>query len=201
MLEVEDILTSVRALTYVAPRGAPCIWDETMHVSLLRAKKGSMQKNVATPFDQSVYKPASGRALRDIKKHSDRILQNFDEPSTERLLSSIKTASLARASTGPENQLISMWSAVEVLLSDPPAGTARIVHYSRLLLPCICLRHVRRQIAAVYDEMLVSYRRNFKDIIAQEQMAKSHDQHTNFAAIVCLKENEALQKQLLSLCK
>src|SRR5262249_20877998 len=105
-----------------------------------------------------------------------------------------------RASPNAENQLISLWSAVEVLLSEPPRDVARISHYCRMLIPCASLRHVRRQMVAAYDEMLVSYRRRFSEIVNSEPNDFGNS-HTNFAALLCLEENEPLRKRLMTLCK
>jgi hypothetical protein len=61
-------------------------------------------------------------------------------------------------------------------------------------------RHVRRQFVAVFDEMVVFYRRSFLNIVSGEKAAADHDHHTNFAAIMCLEENKSYQKQLCDLC-
>lgn len=200
MLAVQEILYSIRALTYLAPVGMSCMWGETAYVCRARSKIGSGQKSVRTiSLQGDDVKTISGRRLRGITKHSERILHNFDEQSTERLLSSIKTAALAR-SASKENQLISLWSSIEVLLSDPMKGSTRIAHYSKLLIPCICLRHIRRQFVAVFEEMLISYRRSFSEILKKEQFASQNDFHTNFAAVLCLSENAHLQEELTRLC-
>jgi hypothetical protein len=110
------------------------------------------------------------------------------------------TGALARTSPNVENQLISLWSAIEVLLSEPQKPKARIVHYSEHLLPCICLRHVRRQFVAVYDELLISYRGRFNRIMVEEPEASGTDPHSTFANVLCLSENSKLQNKLLALC-
>jgi hypothetical protein len=127
-------------------------------------------------------------------------LENFDKASTGRLLSSINTAALARTSPNTENQLISLWSAIEVLLSDPPQGAPRITHYVHYLVPCICLRHVRRQFVAVYDELLVSYRSKFNKILREEELFGIQDCHTRFATVLCLEQHGKLRDKLCKLC-
>lgn len=147
-----------------------------------------------------VHAVAAGRRLKRTRNYTRLVLENFDEASTERLLSSINTGALARTSPNTENQLISLWSAIEVLLSDPPRGAPRIQHYVHRLVPCICLRHVRRQFVAVYEEMLVSYRSKFTKILRKEPNSEGQDHHTNFAAVLCLEENDALRAELCHLC-
>ena len=141
-----------------------------------------------------------GRRLKDIHRYSLRVIGNFDRPSTERLMSSIGTAALARTSSSPENQLISLWSSIEVLLSEPPQNTARIAHYVSLLVPCICLRHIRRQFVALFDELLISYRSRFSKLVRGGPRLVPTDSHTNFAALMLLDEAAPLRTELMGLC-
>jgi hypothetical protein len=67
------------------------------------------------------------------------------------------------------------------------------------LIPCICLRHIRRQLIAVCEELLVIYRRGFSALIKKE--TGGYDQHTAFAALLLLSENSHLRDELLELCK
>jgi hypothetical protein len=114
------------------------------------------------------------------------------------MLSSINTAALARSSSSIENQLISLWSAVEVLLTEPPRSKPRILHYAKLLAPCVCLRHIRRQMTAVYEQMLVARGREFRRILRQ---AKEQDRRLNFGAVLFFPEHEHLREQLMALCR
>lgn len=199
--EAHQTLTSVRALTYLSPEGMPFRWSEWMYVAKAGDIEGGAYRKPDVNFDRPVtHAAAAGRRLKNTRSYTRRVLDNFDDASTERLLSSINTGALARTSPNTENQLISLWSAIEVLLSEPPRGTPRILHYVHQLVPCICLRHVRRQFVAVFEEMLVSYRSRFTKILRQEPNSDSQDPHTNFAAVICLEENKMLQDELCNLC-
>jgi hypothetical protein len=131
LADVSDTLSSVRAITFLAPQGLTCRWDDTMFV-MRTGGTGSLIKKPPISFDRPTAREQSGRSFKGILAYSGRIIGNFDSSSLERLFSSINTHSLARTSTSIENQLISLWSAIEVLLSEPK-GVARIVHYVRLL--------------------------------------------------------------------
>lgn len=48
----------------------------------------------------------------------------------------------------------------------------------RALLPCVCIRYIRRQLIAVYDEMLINYRRKFIDILHKETEIGASNSHT-----------------------
>ncbi|WP_156332526.1 hypothetical protein [Rhodopseudomonas sp. AAP120] len=196
---VQSQLTYVRALTYLGREGMDCRWNPWMYVSRKADGSGKAYSVPELSFDRPP-RLTAGRRLRSHTKFFKRLMENFDRPSTERLLSSVNTAALARGSANTENQLISLWSAIEVLLSDPHPGMPRVISYVHQIVPCICLRHVRRQFVAIYDELLVAYRRSFVTILRQEPSFREEDPHTNFAALICLQENEPLQKELCRLC-
>jgi hypothetical protein len=85
-------------------------------------------------------------------------------------------------------------------LTEPPRGIVRIVHYTKLLLPCICLRYIRRQVVSVFNEMLIVYRRRSALIVKGEPNVSGSDQHTKFAAILFLPSNAPLRNELIGLC-
>ncbi|RWM02308.1 hypothetical protein [Mesorhizobium sp.] len=197
-----QFLSAQRAVSFLDPYGMHCEWGDTMHVTLHRAKLG--QAITKTDFLENKPRPLLPirknyqriTRARTISNYAADIARNFEETSTERLLSSIRTAALARTSFNPENRLISLWSAIEVLLSEPREG-ARIVHYAKLIVPCIVMRHTRRQVIAVYNELLPRYR-NRLNKITRDMETEAHGQDA-FAELVFLKENEEYQKRLCDL--
>jgi hypothetical protein len=124
MLLADQTLIATRALIYLSPGTMPCHWDPSMYCQIEEKEIGGVQKKNTTLFG-GIYgesRNVSGRRMRRTKEYSNIILKNFNSASTERFLSSIETATLARTSVNSENQLISLWSAIEVLLSEPRAG-------------------------------------------------------------------------------
>ena len=200
MIKVSDVLARVRAITYLAAQGMPCHWSTKMYVKKARSNNGTIHERLEVSFDKPTPARSSARQHKGVLGYSRRIFKHFDPPSTQRLLASISTSALARTTSNIENQLISLWSSVEVLLSEPRLGTPRILHYQKLLVPCICLRHVRRQVAAVCDELLISYRRKFKEIISKDTTIDTADFHVKFAVVMFVSQNQHLRKELLSLC-
>ncbi len=91
--------------------------------------------------------------VRDINKYTKIAISAFDASSTQRLLSSSENVIQASTSAAPENQLISIWSAIEVLFGDPPDDESRIMHYRNCLTPCICINYPWRYTNAVYSEL------------------------------------------------
>lgn len=199
--QVEMTLTSVRALAFIVRHRMNCEWDQAMYVAKLRSSRGLVLHGQALPLIRTILATGAGRqALRELTSYSGKVLTHFDFASTERILSSLNTSALAHTSLNIENQLISLWSAIEVLLSEPPRDTVRILHYVKLLVPCICLRYIRRQFVAVFNGMLVNYRKKFTTIVSAVPDVQGTDQHTKFAAILCLPNNEPKRQQLLSIC-
>tara|TARA_R110000868_G_scaffold124399_6_gene328910 strand:+ start:1109 stop:2830 length:1722 start_codon:yes stop_codon:yes gene_type:complete len=189
-------LSSQRAIAYLNPQGMQSEWGEIMHVTRARAKGGSpISKGDFLLNSPHKHTMRSGKHIKNISKYAKNLQSNFDANSTERILSSINTASLARTSSNPENQLISLWSAIEVLLSEPQ-GQARIVHYASLITPCITLRHTRRQVSAIYDELLISYRWKFRKLLRQVTSIQSSHEALKFAHLMFLPENEHLRTAL-----
>lgn len=199
--KMEQSLSSLHSLGFLAIRGISLRWHNEMFVSIRRSNNGALVKSPHLSFDSNSSEvTSSGSALKSVKTYSKKILSVFDPASTERLLSSIGTSALARTSTNLENKLISLWSAVEVLLSQPKKDDVRILHYVQLLSPCICRRHIRRQIIALFNELIISYRRKFTDILNKETSVGGSDPHTSLAAILLLKENAPLTEELCQLC-
>jgi hypothetical protein len=197
-----QFLSGQRAISFLDPYGMHCEWGDTMHVTLQRAKSGQaitkadFLENKPRPLVRINQSFRRVTRARTISNYAADISRNFDETSTERLLSSIRTAALARTSLNPENRLISLWSAIEVLLSEP-REVARIVHYAKYIVPCIVIRHTRRQVIAVYNELLPRYRNRLSKIIG-EMETESYGQDA-FAELIFLKENEEQQKKLCNL--
>ena len=203
MIVIYDLIGSFRALTYMDLYGLSAVSGPIMFVCRPRSNEGKARQKITFSFERqrpsTTTRPVA-RSYRNITNYSQRILRTFDVGSFGRMLASINTYALARQSSSSESQLTALWSSIEVLLGQPARDETRIVYYTRLLIPCVCLRYVRRQIIAVCDEMLISYRRKFKHIISQDQYSKKPDQHAKFAAIMFLEENEHLRKELCVLC-
>jgi hypothetical protein len=202
MIHVHELIGSLRALTYLDPFGFDAAWGKVMYVARQRAEAGTSYRKQEFSFERQppLQRRGTARSYRNITQYAQRIIRSFDEDSFGRVLSSINTYALARQSSNSESQLTSLWSSVEVLLSEPPQGETRIVHYSKLLVPCVCLRYVRRQTIAVYDEMLISYRRQFARLVARDLQFPAKDPHTRFAAVLYMEENKDLRRELCDLC-
>lgn len=194
MDECYQMLSAQRAISYLDPYGMQFEWGSTMYVTKLRAQQGvPIEKG---DFLASRRRPNPNRSTlrhKSISNYAKSIANNFDVESTERLLSSIRTAALARSSRSPENQLISLWSAFEVLLSEP-RNEARIVHYADLIVPCIVSRHGRRQVNSVYEELLIGHRTRFNRLL--KGMPNYSDGYKAFAELMFLPEHEARRTQL-----
>ena len=194
-----QLFIASRSITYLDPMGMEFIWGDTMSVTRLRSKLGEAISKTDFLVTRKKGNSKNSRAQpRTISKYAATILENFNDHSNERMLSSIRMSSLARTSFNPENQLISLWSAIEVLLSEPD-GQPRIVHYADLIVPCIAIRHIRRQVLSIYHELLISYRAKFKRLLRSIPDYKDLAVEQAFAEMMFLPEHEDLRLKLLEI--
>jgi hypothetical protein len=197
---IEAYLTSLRSITYLARRGIRFHWSKEKYVRRTRAPNdGGLFFGTELKFQQNVV--PTGRSIKSLHSQSMQILTSFNPASTERIISSINTSALARSSSNLENQLISLWSAVEVLLSDPPAATARINHYVDLLVPCVCAKYVRRYIIAINDEMRIGYRSRMAAILSELPSELGIDEYTRFTFLMFDEQFKDTRKKLFDMCE
>jgi hypothetical protein len=57
------------------------------------------------------------------------------------------------------------------------------------------LKYARRKFVAIYDELLVSYRKTFGALISKVYSDENLDQHTRFIFMILLPEFEPLRVQ------
>jgi hypothetical protein len=179
-----DALSILVSMTYLGRRSINHAPYYVGYASLRRSKAGKFIKleRVALP---SPSRHLPGRTLARIRRSTHQILENFDQPSTTRLVSSINVSGLSRSSTNLENQLITIWSAIEVLLSDPPKGISRVSHYVENLAPCVCLGYARRYTLAVYSELRLHYERHIKAFFRnQSAFTDEEKRETSFARLL-----------------
>lgn len=191
-----QFLSAQRAIAYLDPIGMQSKWGETMHVALQKAKSGITVTNSDFLTNQpTIPRQLSKRRAKGLSSYAWAIVDNFNESSNERMLSSIRTASLARTSQNPENQLISLWSAVEVLLSEPQES-ARIVHYADLICPCVVLRYTRRQVWSLFQNLTIKYRSRLRSIIRDMPgFPEVHGQRA-FAELIFLPSHSSFRNEL-----
>lgn len=197
---VNEVLVNVRALSFLHPDASNVTWERSFYVVRKRQKNGNVLELPDSPVDWlSPQTTSNPRILNDIKRYSNRIIENFDHDSVYRILKSVSTASSARYAPSVEAQLIALWSAVEGLLSEPLKNNSRISHFSNLMLPCICNRHLHRRAVYLYDQLNSVYRHRFRRIINQEPDFREMFHHYRFTAIMMFDSNKMLRDKLLKL--
>ncbi len=198
----DQLLQAIKAMAVLVPDHPPFEWELEMYVVRFRAQHGELCRPERLPLHRVTVSTSSKRRIRrSLKSYTTKLLVHFDHKSATRIINSLGTCDLAHSSHSRENQLVSLWSAIEVLLTEPKQNQARIVHYVDLLIPLICLRYVRMQMIAIYDELLYSYKSKFKRIVLSEVVLEPNaDPHSRFGAILLLDGNELPRQKLLDLC-
>lgn len=138
------------------------------------------------------------RLVREAGEAARKVFNDFTPESTERLVSALNISSIARKSGSPENQLITLWSSIEALLTDPPTKTARVVHYVDALAPAICLNYGRRYFNAIYEEFNVSYRRYLLAFFNKQPFAVTNNTRQNLLKLCFDPALSSLQSDLIS---
>ena len=106
---------------------------------------------------------SQARGVKESKDDVNNISRYFDSRSAERLHNSISSVSAALTDKNYDSRLISIWSSFEALLSSPPSGSVRILHYVDLVTPCVLAKYFERNIIALYNPLILHYRDDFTD--------------------------------------
>lgn len=168
-------VSAIRAMTVLATRNFPSEYDKGVLVAKLIANVGEVISIEPLQLQRSITPILAGHVAKRVRRQSLSIARSFDEQSHERLVSALNTVALARVSDNAENKLISLWSAMEVLLSDPPPGGVRITHYAKLIVPVVGVRYPRRSLIALYNGLLVAHRRRVQSFISKVGNAEKDD--------------------------
>ena len=198
--QLHDRLVSTRSVMVLQPQRVAVEWSDRFYAFSPRGITGETIERSETILQSFDARPIAGRRLKQMTRLPRQMERDFDEMSKERMFSAVSTAAIALDTNLAESRLITLWSAFEVLLSDPPEGDARIVHYVNSLTPCISLKYHRRLFAAVHDQLTVLYRRRFRRIMDTLETPHSPNQHTKFANLIVSPEYEGQRNALLTLC-
>ena len=198
--KANENLENVRALSLLNPNALDVSWGPRFLIYKKRHRHGTVCSLPDSPVDWlSPQSNSHPQILKDISKYSKRILTEFDKSSRERILRSVSTATAARFSSSVESQLISLWSAVEGLLSEPFGETSRIEHFTHQLVPCICRRHIHRRAVYMFDQLNANYKGKFRNILRQESDFSDEFWHYRLTAVFMIDKNSDLREKLCRL--
>ncbi|WFN36986.1 hypothetical protein L1994_00905 [Methanomicrobium antiquum] len=92
---------------------------------------------VARPSISPMLKIKDDKDTNEALMKSIRLFVHLDSTSIYRLYNSLNLHSCAISSETPENQLISLWTALETLLPPPGNSKARITHFVSTMYPIL----------------------------------------------------------------
>lgn len=123
----------------------------------------------------------------------------FDPPSRAKVLRSLDTYSQAIEAKEPDTQLVSMWAALETLLTERKS-ISKIDHYKKYITCSVCTNYPLRMFEAVYYDFYQIYKDDFLSIVS-----KNKSNHKNpvikFAEIIVLNELEPIRTQLFNMVR
>ncbi|WP_338244065.1 hypothetical protein [Aurantiacibacter hainanensis] len=119
-----------------------------------------------------------------VRRYALTSLTKFEISSVERIISSSENVAHSRNNTSSETQLISVWSAIEILFGDPPDDDTRIKHYRKCLEPCICLNYPWRYSTAVFNALRKSHRKALDVAFGEAGIETSMDDSRKFQTLM-----------------
>lgn len=172
-------------------------WPVRGYVRTERARSGRIIEEDDLKLQVST-KIVRGKTGKAVKRQTHALLTEFNSDSTRRLISTLRTGALARSTTNAQNQLVSLWSAVEVLFGDPPTDLPRIKYYTNQLMPLVCYRYARLYTSAVLDELLLHYGFFIRKLLREVDGEYHSDQYSKFSRLLFEPRYERERKRLMS---
>lgn len=195
---VNEELERLAAFMIIPPNPVRLRWSRECFVHRPRGTRGEQLVTVTRSLQKFTSKKEriESRAEQNVAlfKKMDRA---FDELSSARLTRAIATANAATKTSEDEARLISIWSAFEILSSDPME--TKILHICRELVPCICIKYHRRVFASVYGRLSLDYKGPFRKLIRDTVGAGQGGSYVRFAKFILLPTYEDDRKTLLNL--
>ena len=122
---------------------------------------------------------SGGRAKR-IREQTAAVVAHFDSKSLERILQSTEYVSLAKKSDNYDNQIMLLWSAVEMLMGDPPNDSSRISHFIDHFVPTTCLDYQKRYVSAVFYMLRRFHRKSLGTALDAAGVPKDANEKNRF---------------------
>lgn len=198
--ELDNDLSRIKSQIPVGTHRQDIKWLKRSYVHTPRSSSGINLIHT----DESLFNPqggiVSGRRLREVVSIPKLISSQFEGSSSERLSRAMSTAAVAYETSIAETRLISLWSALEVLLGDPPEESARIKHFAAKITPCICLRYHRRLFSAVHEQLSVGYRKRYKDLLSSIESDWSTNPQTKLVRLITLPQYENERRRICHMC-
>lgn len=195
-------LERFKAFTLIPTYRVRAGWSSDCVVHRPRGTQALALMRVNRPL-QSAPPSAQGASLRlqQLVSLFKKMEKSFDALSKERVSRAIAAAHVATKSTQDEARLLSLWSAFEVLLSEPNREDVRILHFVKHLVPCICIKYHRRVFAAVYSELHQAYGPQLRALLNSPSMIGTGALYTKFARMIVQPQFENERQALLTICE
>lgn len=146
-------VSKVRAFNAMARAHVPLADAGDVYVRPGSARQGVIVKRFANLFHDFV-PDFDGEHAAIIRPKIDGIFENFSEESANRILNSLNSAYQAKMSSDNSGRIISIWTAFEVLIRNPPLGLNRILHYRDVIYPVACRYYAQESLLALLQYLI-----------------------------------------------
>ncbi|GAB5349315.1 hypothetical protein [Alteriqipengyuania sp. 357] len=189
-------MESTHALTSLVQPHVIIRWSLRAYVRTPRARSGASVSRFQSMFREFKLDSA-GVTSNKVRNQARKIVNNFDEDSTDRILNSLSYGQIAKNSLNGENAIISIWSSFEILIRNPPRGSVRINHYKSAIVPVLCLKYVRRILNYVYSYCRLQDREFLEGCV--ENVESDYDNNLlKFALLLIAEDQDENQNALFA---
>lgn len=194
-------LEKLKAFTLIPNYSVPAAWSRECVVHSPRGTTArSLIRGVRLLQSSAPSEHGANFRLRQLVALFNKMEASFDEASRERLSRALAAAHVATKTTQDEARLLSLWSAFEVLMSEPDAADVRILHFVKHLVPCVAIKYHRRVFAAVHGELHRAHRAELKAILWSDSLSGKGRPYDRFAKVIVDPQHETEKQKLFSMC-
>lgn len=198
---VHSILQSLKSVTWLETVEFSMKWQSSMvahQANTQNVFKVHKRGHSIKQRRSDILGTAEERFIKSISKLFTK-RSCFEPSSRSKLLRSLDTYSQAIEARESDTQLVSMWAALEALLTERK-NLSKIDHYKKYITCSVCTNYPLRMFEAAYYDFYQIYKDDFLTIIE-----KNKNRHRNpvikFTEIIVLKEFESIRTQLFNMVK
>lgn len=191
----ESLLRTALSLARTAYPRHDLTWDDCFFVVGNSLGSGVILAKPLGPLEKRMIQPAIASS---IVSDRERLVFGRSDNTRLQMFKSISQHANAFASEHEDSQLVSLWSALEVLMPPPPKGISRIQHFMPYIAACQTRTYLQRKMGILFIRLSQIFKKPFTDTILREgNYLKAKDK---FIATLLLADNKDIIKEVGVVC-
>jgi hypothetical protein len=164
-------ISLLRSLLYLAdvgrkgftPKSALCLKEGEDHASQIYLSD-FFHPGRERPLEYG----GSAKISDDLHRYAVQVSRNRTESVPQRFFSSLSAVSLAAKSQQPDSRILAVWAGFEGLLPPPPdQSVPRIVHFERMITPCVTADYIPRLFSEFRHDCLSANKASIEKLIGE----------------------------------